>query len=808
MNNISHNANPSQPTAGTGHRILKILGIALAALLTLLPILNILWIVVSTGANVVSNDYYFYVGMIDLILAGKYDWHHFFRDTFIAGAHCMALPMLVRLVIVKLTDWNVYFELYTGIVLALLKLILLHRTFTHLTANTSQQQSRWVSRAALWPCLAALTFSTSQINTFTFGDAGLQIMLVQFGCALGIWGLVRFSGTGRESWTGIALMAAGGILATLSGGGGLLAWPVFLIGLLLLGYRKISQYIVWLSAAVVAALPYVFYIVIWPTQPPKKPTLFNYDFILSAVGWPFTNDIGTVYVSTPRSVQSGYLGLSFLLAGLILLWTKRKTPVLTQAAPALMYLALGLVGIWQTSLFRTSLAPWYTTAFLLFWIGLLGLAYVFWVNRPAFFVDKASIFRSASFASAWSVMLVGAVSYLYFTSNIAYADKAFYLNSRGPAAASCVRNYRIAPVSCEQYVFQWGGGHFQYLSDLARPLERQGISVFAPRQQWTLQGDYLLNNVRIEETPNTPQVFWSENLLAKSAPVSDYKHLNLFLHSPNKLFWQVALPSNVERADFHSAIAISKDVLGSAAADGVWVEISVKEEGQTEQTVFRQHLAANEHGWQPVDFSLTAYAGRTIVICLFSNPGGNADADWTLYRHPYIDVKLSAPVEDSPSKPFPVIPTAEDATFDLKNAELWQTSKMQLVQSDSETGGKWTITRGGSLAYKPALNLCLADFSHFYVKMAVAPEVTPRLMRFAYRLEGQTDFAAVNLPLYNDGAMHEYTFDLKLLFLNEKAHLTGLQMAPIADSVQPEEAWARIADFRLIRRQSPKGCAK
>ncbi|HMV49383.1 MAG TPA: hypothetical protein PKD31_16615, partial [Blastocatellia bacterium] len=140
MNNISHNANPSKPTAGTGNRILKILGIALAASLTLLPILNILWIVVSTGANVVSNDYYFYVGMIDLILAGKYDWHHFFRDTFIAGAHCMALPMLVRLVIVKLTDWNVYFELYTGFVLALLKLILLHRTFTHLTAGSSQHQ--------------------------------------------------------------------------------------------------------------------------------------------------------------------------------------------------------------------------------------------------------------------------------------------------------------------------------------------------------------------------------------------------------------------------------------------------------------------------------------------------------------------------------------------------------------------------------------------------------------------------------------------------------------------------------------------
>lgn len=797
-------------------RAAKIAGLGLIAFLTLVPVLNILWIVASTGVNTVSNDYLFYVRIIDPILSGTYNWRHFFYDTFIAGAHCMALPMLVRLGVVKFASWNIYFELSISFTLAVLKLILLHQTFTHLTPRASCGVSRGLSRCLswwmMWPVLAALVFSTSQINVFTFGDAGLQIMLVQFGCALGIWGVVRF----RGRWRGIAIMAAGGAIATLSGGGGLLAWPICLIGLVLLGYRKVSHYAAWLGAAAVASLPYVCYIVLWPTQPRKTPSLFNYEFIINAIGWPFANGIGSTYNSIHEAVLAGYWGIALAITGLVLLWRKRRTPVLTQATPGLMYMVLGLLGIWQTSLFRTTIAPWYTSAFLLFWIGLAGLAYVFWVNRQFRPAEERPFQRAITILiPLWSISLAGILVYLYATSNIAYADKAFYLRSRGPAAASCLRNYRVAPTYCEQYVFQWGVGNFGLLADLARPLERHGLSVFAPRQQWTLQGDYVLDNVRPGETPGVPNIFWSADLTAAPTLVSDYKHLNLFLHSPNTLSWRVSLPGNVKQADFHSAVAISKYAPVTPSSDGVTFEVSVEVEGQSdlaEQPVFQQHLAARQHSWQPFTIPLTAYAGRTIVLRLTSKGGANIEGDWAMFRYPYIDVTLNpAPpsAEDMPGKPFRVQPSADDTRFDATDVSLWQASKMQLEQTEAGVASTWKVSREGSLEYKPALNLCLADYTHFYVRLAVSPDVQPRALLISYKLDGQPAFSpaqAVKIPLFGDGEMHEYTFDLKLLFINKGTSLTGLRLDPISDGIALAESRAEIADFRLLRRDSPKWC--
>lgn len=785
-------------------RAAKIAGLGLIAFLTLLPVLNILWIVASTGVNTVSNDYLFYVRIIDPILSGTYNWRHFFYDTFIAGAHCMALPMLVRLGVVKFASWNIYFELYISFALAALKLILLHQTFTHLTPRASRGQARRLSWWMLWPVLAALVFSTSQINVFTFGDAGLQIMLVQFGCALGIWGLVRF----RGRWRGIGIMAAGGAIATLSGGGGLLAWPICLMGLVLLGFRKVSHYAVWLGAAAVASLPYVCYIVLWPTQPRKTPILFNYEFILNAIGWPFANGIGSTYNSIHEAVLAGYLGVALAMTGLALLWIKRRTPVLTQATPGLMYLVLGLLGIWQTSLFRTTIAPWYTSAFLLFWIGLVGLAYAFWVNWQSTPIEGRPFQRSATFLTPlWSIALAGILVYLYATSNIAYADKAFYLRSRGPAAASCLRNYRVAPTYCEQYVFQWGVGNFGLLAGLAKPLERHHLSIFAPQQQWTLQGDYVLDNVRIQETPNIPDVFWSADLSSRPVHYADYRHLNLFLHSPNALSWQISLPANITQAEFHSAVAISRWM---TSVDGVTFEVYLQAEGESEKKVFQRKLAANEQSWQPFSVPLSAYAGRTIVLRLTSSGGGNVDGDWAMYRYPYIDVtqNQSAPsAEDTPGKPFIIKPTADDTTFDLADLNLWQPSNMQFVQGADGTGGKWQLNRNASLEYKPDLNLCLADYTHFYVRAAVSPDVHPRALQIFYKLGYPLSVQEVKIPLLGDGEMHEYTVDLRLLPLNKKAILTGLRLVPISDAAPTRESWAEIAEFRLIRRDQPKFCA-
>ncbi len=780
-------------------RVARALGFCLIIAFTLLPILNIIRIVVSTGANAISNDYVAYVQIVDQVLSGTYDWRHFFSDTFIAGAHCMALPMLVRLAVVKFASWDIYFELYIIIALALLKLILLHQSFTVLAPRAS----RWL----LWPVLAALVFSTSQINVFTFGDAGLQVMLVQVGCALGMWGLVRF----RAQWRGIGLMAAGGAIATLSGGGGLLAWPVFLIGLVLLGFRKASHYAAWFAVAAISSLPYVFFIVIRPTIPRKKPSLFNYGFIINSIGWPFTNNIGESVTAFPQAVLAGYLGVALVITGFVLLWAKRRTPYPVQATPGIMYVLLGLLGIWQTSLFRTNIAPWYTTAFMTFWIGLVGLGYVFWVNRepkPAGGRGYASIL-----APSWSVALAVILLCLYATSNIAYANKVFYLNSRGPAAAACLRNYRVAPTYCEQYLFQWGIGHSGAVDYLGKPLERHHLSVFAAHQEWTLQGDYVLDNVRIREAAGVPGVFWSPGLTGRPGSYADYKHLNLFLHTPNSISWRVSLPANVEQADFHSAVALSESAPIDPSLDGASFEVYVEAEGQSSQQVFQRHLAANQRDWQAFSIPLSVYAGRTIVLRLTSSGGQNNNGDWAMYRYPYIDVRVNpakSASEDIPAKPFSIKPTAEDAHFDVTNPNQWQAPNMELLQATAGTSSKWRLKQDASLAYKPAIDICLADYTHFYARLGVSSDVALRSLQIFYKLKGQPSVDAeqsVIIPLYAGGDLHEYTFDLKLLFLSKGAHLTGLRLAPISNSAPSRESWAEIADLRLIRRDQPTQCA-
>lgn len=782
--------------------------IGLIFIATLLPIAGITWIVATTGADTVSNDYLTYVDFLDQILSGTYNWRRYFNDTFIAGAHSMAVPTLVRLGVVKFANWNIYLELYICIALAILKLFFLHQAFTHLVPRASEGLLSGLSRWLMWPILAALVFSLSQINVFTFGDAGLQIMFVQFGCALGVWGLVRFPDQRR----GIAVMATGGVIATLSGGGGLLAWPVFLIGLVLLGFRKVTHYAVWLAAAAVASLPYVFYMVLWPKVPRRTPTLFNREFIISAIGWPFTNDITLNLITTPRAVWAGYAGLAFGVLGLVLLWGKRNTPALRQATPGLMYLAFGLLGIWQTSLFRTNIAPWYTTAFLSFWIGLVGLAYVFWVNRPTWPAgEKAPGWLAPPLATVWVIALSGVLFYLYVTSNFTYADKAMYLYSRSPVSASCLRNYKVAPTYCEQYLFQWGVGNPGLLAQLAKPLEHHHLSVFAPHQRWTLQGDYALDNVRLQEMPGIPDVFWSASRIAAPANFTGYSHLNLFLHTPNAVTWRVSLPANVEQADFYSAITLSR---WSASTDGVSFEVYLAVEDEPEQRVFQRTLAPDQQTWQPFSIPLSAYAGRTVELRLTSsggeNGGMNVDGDWAMYRYPYIDVRLnsSGPSDsDAPGKPFIIKPAAGDAQFGVADASQWQASNMQVIQTAPGSAPTWQVNQNASLKYIPDLNFCLADYTHFYLRLAVSPGVHPRALQIFYEVNHESSAREVKIPLLADGELHEYTFDLKLLSLHKRDHLTGLRLAPISDAVPAGEVRAEITDFRLIRREKPILCA-
>lgn len=776
---------------------------SVVVVLALLPALNLALILATTGDNnPSSDDGLFIVRFLGQILEGTYHWQNFPRDTFF-NTHSLLLPGLVYLGLAYFSNFNVYVALYIGLLLTALKLLLLHSALT----QVEQSGSRW-RWWLLWPLLSALVFSVSQISVFEHTMTALAGGLSLCGFALGVWGLARFPG----QWRGLGLMAVGGAVATLSSGAGLMMWPVFLLGLLLLGFRKVGHYAFWLSAATLTVLPYLFFLYLDPLRTARSHSTllspFNYKFIFDALGRPFVNGINSDYGRMRTSLLIGGFGFALCMMGLGLLWHKRRTYTLAQAAPALMLIVFSLLSLWQTSLFREAIAPWYTCFSMFFWIGLLGLAYVIWTDRTTELTEGRHYQVNYLLARLWCVVLVGGLVLLYTSASFTYTDKTSFLRTRAPASAACLRNYRTAPTHCEETLVIWQLGKTEYLPRLAQPLEQHHLSVFAPQQEWALQGDFILDSVKIEEKPGIPDIYWSADLLV--APISwrDYRHLNLFLHTPNAISWTVSLPPNTEQADFHSAAAISQSAPFDPTADGIRFEVYLKAAGGAEELRFSQHLAPDQHKWHPFTIPLSAYAGQTITLRLTSSANGNVTGDWAMYRYPYIDLRLN-PAKDvattAASKPFIPALTAADTRFDIRDAKLWQRSDMRLVQAEAGATDTWNLGSNPRLEFDQSLDLCLADYTHFYVRLAASPDNYPLALRILYKLGDESVFSRwVTIPLFADGEMHEYTYDLKLLELDQGVHLTGLGLGPSHEGSPTSKNWVKISDFRLIRDSKPR----
>ncbi|MEJ5310792.1 MAG: hypothetical protein WHX52_13585 [Anaerolineae bacterium] len=769
---------------------IKWTGVFLIILLTLLPVFRTTLIVLTTGANNLSNDYLRFTYLIGRILDGGYNWQNYFRDTFWNG-HSLALPVLVYLAVAKFAHWNVYVEMCVGIVMGIVRLALLYDAFVH----AKGQKINWV----LWPMLSALIFSVSQMNVFTFGFTNIHMMLNQLGVALGVWGLARFP----NRWVGVLCVSCGGIIAALSWGVGVMAWPALSIGLLLAQFRRGAHYGVWTLSGALAALPYIVFMFLQPTPAAVKSftvvSWFNTSFILNALGRPFVNGIGMNVGPILLAELSGGGGIILVVVGVLLLRAAKSKTQWMKAAPAIALIVYSLLSIWQASVFRNNVAPWYTTPAMSFWIGLLGLVYVIWNSRQ---VTESAFYRLKTIYGFGIVIAVGC---LYVGANVSYEDKVFHLFSRSPASAACLRNYRTAPTYCEGYLFQWGVGQSGIVSLLGKVLERHNLSVFAPRQRWTLQGDFVLDTVRVAKTPGVPDTFWSTGMTASPVSWAHYQHLNLFLHAPNTVEWTVTLPPNTKRATFYSAVATGK----LTSAGGITFEVAILPAGENRELAFSHYVAATRR-WQPFQLSLDQYAGSTITIEIASH-SEDSTGGWGVYRYPYIEVVLhpDSPIEEvivAPSNTdvgTSVTLTASDFRFDVTNARLWDVTGMTPVPGQQAV---WeVVAHDPNLRYTPPFSICLFDYTHIYVKMAASPDITPRALQVYYLLDGQSAFheaQSLTIPLLADGESHAYTYDFKLLALPQQTYLTGIRLDPVYSVTSTGDSHVQIEDIRLIHGQN------
>ncbi|MBP0021280.1 MAG: hypothetical protein J7647_27470 [Cyanobacteria bacterium SBLK] len=780
------------------------------AILTFLPLGHILQIVFSTGTNVVSNDLAYYTSAIDQFLSGTYNFTRLFSDSF-SGSHIMAIPLFIRLIVAYFSHWNIYWEITIGIFLFVCQLFLLHDSLTRLS------YSSWL-KWLLLPLLSCLIFSTVHINIFTFGETCLALGFVSLGVNLGIWGLTRFS----PDWTGILILGIGGIIAAWSWGVGVMFLPVSFLGLFLFGDRKILSYCFLSLTSSIALSPYIFHLLLRGGGNSKILTFFNFPLLIKAIGLPF--GLGKQSLIGIGFYGTGTIGFIFLLVIFLFVWLRRSREFIKPATPALMILAFALLSLWQITSFRDDLAPWYVTPFMNFWLGILGLAYILYLYPQARAIRKKNffnIFTRTKSAKIYSSLIFFSLTYFYLMSGITYQDKVFYLSSRIPAAAACLQSYKTAPTYCEEHLFQAGYGDFTSIQKLAEPLEKHQLSVFSSQQTRTLQGDFILDTVRLQDVPDRHLIYWSSDFGKTVASWQDYRHLNLVIPSSGEVKWSVNIPQNAREAIFHSAIA-----LPNSQSSPVSFAIEIESDNGHRSDRIVKILKRDRRSWYPLSIPLTQYSGQTLSLHFQVEASRDNSQALGIYRYPFIDLSLQANknVEDTreviPSNTdlsltFPA-KTSQDFKFNSSDRNLWKIEGLAIPQPEINSTSKWFVeSLPPSLEYNSPLNLCWLDYDYFSIDMAISPAIYPQTLKVDYRSSDRETFHKddyFKIPLIADGQIHGYTYKIRLLDLEKETRLAGIKIHPfvvhgiLKTGDQKEKNWVKITDIRFLHRKGKTFC--
>jgi len=545
---------------------------ALAIALALLAPARMAWIVFTYGENNLSNDYVARVPIVVAILEGRYPFAHLFRDTWIWGGHSWLALLPFYWAEARYFAWDLRVELGIGLLLTVLKTLLVWLAVS----------GPLTKRARLWllPVLSFLAFSVSQITVFTFGEPVLQMQLAQVALTAGAIALIRLA---DRPGLRAASLAACGLLASGSWGAGVMVWPVFAVALFTLGERSLRRWALLALGAALGLSQYVWFLVVSPlprlVQSPGPRGLRR---VLDLLGRPFANGTGTNGGPLPAAIFFGTIGLALAAAAI---WTARR--VLRERLPALVILAWSLLLACQISVLRPDIAAWYIVPMTVFWISLAALL-----------AAAPRLLAAAGFATI-------AAGLLY--SNRTWEDKSFYLPSRAPASAACLREWRTAPPLCHDLVFQWGKSYPGDFEILAGSLERAGLSVFGPRRTYLLQGDVAVGRVAVE-TPNRP-AFLSRDGVTPADP-KDFHRLDFVLSPSSTVSWRVDLPPNLKSARFLTRVhaAPGDEMLARGA------RVSVTAEGSS-VTLDKRAFVPRETA-RPLSVDLSSLAGKRVTLRL------------------------------------------------------------------------------------------------------------------------------------------------------------------------------------------------
>lgn len=180
---------------------------------TLLPLIFLIASVVRYHVDVPYGDQWSLVPFVEKSYQGTLTLHDFFVPF---GDHLIPLPKLWMLALIRLSSWNLLYELFGNIALAAGLFFVLRHQLTLTFRSAGAPQPAW-----LLPILSTLIFSLRPLGNWFFGYH-VPLFLNILPAVLGLFLLAR----PRLSWARLSASLVLGVAATLSFANGILYWPV------------------------------------------------------------------------------------------------------------------------------------------------------------------------------------------------------------------------------------------------------------------------------------------------------------------------------------------------------------------------------------------------------------------------------------------------------------------------------------------------------------------------------------------------------------------------------------------------------
>ena len=773
--------------------------IGLACSLALIPLILLLIILAHTGADSISNDYFRFTKLIDRVLSAGYDWRWYFKDTFDNNVHDYAFLFPIRLVLAKLTNLSVMAEIYVGLAITFINLLILFLLFTRFKNSTSP------FRFLLLPVLSAFIFSYSQISTYSYGETALQMGFTHLGILVGLWMLLLHSKSKFTPWVTLVC----GIISSYSGGPGLLAWPVFFIAILITNNGSLKQYLIWMLGLGIGISPYLAFSTYSPIN--GGFNLFNIltvNKFVTGLGLPMANNINYGIQEHPGALLAGLIGIGILLFAGLLLVLCRSSYRFQLAIPSLLLVFWGLLGSLQIAASRSLLAPWYTSTYILFWIGLIGLCFAMIQpddispKRKFYFLQWDSIIRITG------IMGLFGMAMLFLLTNHTYEDKSFYLASRSPTSAACLRNYPTAPTYCEGFVFQWGVGNPSYLSQMGSILDKYHWSVLGPHQEWTLQGDYILGNVSLVNRTNQPgNIQWVYGGSDESSYWSDYHHLNLLILPGQSIYWQIDLPQNLDSAKFQMGLSLADKTNCNEQS----ITINLEMPSNFKKTILQQKDLCKFANEVSLDENLLAYAGKRIII-IVTNENDPVGGQPVRLHFPRVSLDENYPVKIDGVTPPDIRPLNTDLSPDFLPLNAPGVDSTILINSVPELQDLFLKNNNGLMIkngqnpqarYTPAQPVCLLKWSRFYFNLALADTVQKRKVGIVFHYQddqGTNSNRSIDFPLLAGENLHAYTLDLEFLNIPLTTCISSVEFQLAGGSNNSADQWMQINGVGFLPR--------